>query len=139
MRIDGPGRPGNVARTRAGAKGERSSNVFSFSEGEQPESASAGAAAAPIGGIDALLALQAVEDPAARGKRLRHGHEMLDLLDDIKLSLLAGEVPANKLKSLVETVSRRPDRYGDERIESVLDEIELRARVELAKLGREAA
>ncbi|WP_436637308.1 flagellar assembly protein FliX [Microbaculum sp. FT89] len=139
MRIDGPGGPGQIKRPRGGAKSDRSTNVFSFSQSERSETAAGTAASGPIGGIDALLALQSVEEPGARGRRLKHGHDMLDLLDDIKITLLAGDVPAAKLQSLVDTVGRRPDRYSDERIESVLDEIELRARVELAKMGREAA
>jgi Class II flagellar assembly regulator len=138
MRIDGTGRSGNVARGRGAAKSERSGSAFSVSDGARSESAAGTAAPGSIGGIDALLALQSVQEVGPRGARLKHGHDMLDLLDDIKLSLLAGEVPQDKLKSLVGTLSRRPDRFDDERVEDVLDEIELRARVELAKLGHEA-
>ena len=110
-----------------------------MSDENRSESSSETASAGPIGGIDALLTLQSVESPSERGERLKHGHDMLDLLDDIKISLLSGEVPSAKLRKLVDTVSKRPDRYGDERIEAVLDEIELRARVELAKLGQDGA
>jgi Class II flagellar assembly regulator len=137
MRIDGSGRPGNIARTRGKAKGETSGSTFSVSKESHSGSSAETAAAGPIGGIDALLTLQSVEAPSERGERLKHGHDMLDLLDDIKISLLSGEVPRAKLQNLVDTVSKRPDRFGDERVESVLDEIELRARVELAKLGRD--
>lgn len=137
MRIDGSGRPGNISRTRGSAKGEKSDKTFSVSDGSHSQKSAESASAGPIDGIDALLTLQSVEGPSGRGERLKHGHDMLDLLDDIKISLLSGEVPSAKLQNLVDTVSKRPDRYGDERVESVLDEIELRARVELAKLGRE--
>jgi hypothetical protein len=139
MRIDGPGRANNVSRARDSKKGGRTSNVFSLSDAGRKDAAGASAEAAPIGGLDALLALQGVGDLGARGERLKHGHDMLDLLEDIKLSMLSGELPAAKLQSLIDTVSRRPIRFSDESVETVLDEIELRARVELAKLGREAA
>lgn len=139
MRIDGTGRPNSVARSRNGSDANRSENVFSLTDAEGSQGTREAAAPAAIGGIDALLALQAVEVPGERGARVRHGHEMLDLLDDLKIALLCGGLPGAKLESLVHTVSKRPVRFGDERIEAVLDEIELRARVELAKLGREAA
>jgi hypothetical protein len=138
MRIDGSGRPGKIVRTRGNAKGEKSDSTFSVSKESHSESSAETSSAKSIGGIDALLTLQSVEPTSERGARLKHGHDMLDLLDDIKIALLSGEVPGGKLQKLVDAVSRRPDRYEDERIETVLDEIELRARVELAKLGREA-
>jgi len=139
MRIDGPGRAGGVARSRKSARSGSAAGVFSFAEETHSRSAAETTSSGPIGGLDTLLTLQAVGGVGERRARVRHGNEMLDLLEDIKISLLGGEVPAAKLQTLLDSLSRRPDRQGDERIETVLDEIELRARVELAKLGREAA
>jgi hypothetical protein len=113
--------------------------VFSLSDAERSGGAQSPSGSSSIGSIDALLALQSVDERGGRKARLAHGHEMLDLLEDIKLDLLSGDVAVGKLQRLVETVSRRPGREGEEKIETVLDEIELRARVELAKHGREAA
>jgi len=139
MRINGTQRPGNISRTRKGSSQSESASGFSVSDSNRSGGASGASAKSPIGGVDALLALQAVEEPGGRGARLKHGHDILDVLEDIKLDLLAGKVSADKLQRLIDTVSRRPDREGEGRLESVLDEIELRARVELAKLGREPA
>lgn len=139
MRINGTRRPGNVSRSREGSQGGGSASVFSLSDAGRSGGTGGASAPSQIGGVDALLALQAVEEPGERGARLKHGHDMLDMLEDIKLDLLGGQVSTGKLQRLVDSVSRRPRRKGDEKVESVLDEIELRARVELAKLGREAA
>jgi len=89
-----------------------------------------------IQGMDALLALQEVDErEARRSKASRHGHTLLDSLEMVRADLLAGHVSEDRLERLAEQVSRRPA-SGDPNIDSVLEEIELRVKVELAKLGR---
>lgn len=118
---------------------DSATGTFSVPEEAPAGRAAAAAAGIAIGGIESLLALQALDQPSDRAVRLEHGRAMLDLLDELKLELLGGTVSASRLEGLVERIARRPSRHPDERVESVLDEIELRARVELAKLGRIAA
>lgn len=48
--------------------------------------------------------------------------------------LLAGGIPRSTLKKLAAAVTRRHDAFADPRLQDVLDQIELRAHVELAKL-----
>jgi len=89
-----------------------------------------------IQGMDALLALQEVDERAERrSKAARHGHSMLDSLEAVRADLLAGVVSEARLEALASQVADRKS-SGDDRIDSVLDEIELRVKVELAKLGR---
>ena len=98
------------------------------------------AGAAPMGasaGIDAILALQAVEDPLT-GKKKRavtRGACLLDTLDAIKADLLIGRVGADRLDQLVILLGEVRERSMPG-LDAVLDDIELRVRVELAKLGR---
>ena len=88
-----------------------------------------------IGSIDALLALQAVGGSLERRRRaLRRADKILDVLDEVKISLLEGEVPANALSNLVKAVQQTRDSTDDPGLESVLNEIETRAAVEIAKL-----
>ncbi len=56
------------------------------------------------------------------------------MLDELRDGLLAGGIPRATLTRLAHAVSQRHDQFSDPRLQSVLDEIELRARVELAKL-----
>jgi hypothetical protein len=86
--------------------------------------------------MDALLALQAVPE-AGEGKRraVKRAGDMLDLLDDIRIGLLEGGVPRGKLEGLLRMVQTRRDDFADSRLAQILDEIELRAQVELAKFG----
>lgn len=89
-----------------------------------------------IQGMDALLALQEVDERAERrSKAARHGHSMLDSLEAVRADLLAGVVSEARLEVLADQVAERKS-SGDDRIDSVLEEIELRVKVELAKLGR---
>ncbi len=94
------------------------------------------APAAPAGSIATLLALQSVEDPLlSRRKTVRQGRSVLDLLDLLKADLLSGQIPPDRLDRLVELVSGLRER-SHPGLDAVIDEIDQRARVELAKLGR---
>ncbi len=59
---------------------------------------------------------------------------MLDLLDEVKLSLLDGEPTTTALERLTRAVRSERAETGDPGLEGLLDEIETRAAVELAKL-----
>jgi hypothetical protein len=86
--------------------------------------------------MDAILALQGEGDPAERRRRsLKRGHDLLDALDRLKAGLLAGRIAVDDLKGLVARLSDRPESTGDPGLDDVLAHIELRARVELAKLA----
>ncbi len=139
MRIDGTRGPNEVQRGRERGRSEAGGNVFRLDEGAQASRSAMAGGVTSISGVDALLALQSLDEVGPRAARLKHGNDVLDLLEDIKIGLLGGRIPTTKLEHLVESLGRRPGRDGEDGIERVLDEIELRARVELAKLGREAA
>ena len=97
--------------------------------------AGASGAAAPLATLDAILALQAEEDPAQRRRRsARRGQEVLDGLDGLKAALLAGRVTPAELSRVVRSL-RAEGPSGDPGLDGVIAEIELRAQVELAKLG----
>ena len=90
-----------------------------------------------LAGVASLLALQEVGDPTAERRRaVRRGEDMLERLDELRHGLLTGSLPVEKLDSLLGLVRRHQDRVVDPRLREVLREIEVRAAVELAKLGR---
>jgi hypothetical protein len=97
-------------------------------------------AALGVGSLDALLALQEVGGPLERRKKaVRRASVILDVLDDVKLALIDGGVPPAALGRLIEAVRNERAATGDPKLESLLDEIETRAAVELAKLEQHAA
>ncbi|TYC48608.1 flagellar assembly regulator FliX [Rhodobacterales bacterium] len=114
-----------------------SSNQFAPEFGEETVTSSQTAGGSShIQGMDALLALQEVDErEARRNKASKHGHSLLDTLEMVKTDLLAGQVSEDRLELLSRQIAKRPE-SGDPKIDSVLDEIELRVKVELAKLGR---
>lgn len=119
------------------ASPRRSSSDFSGLV--ESEGASAPArACAPVSptAIGALLALQGEEEPAQRRQReLRRCGQLIDELDDIRRGLLLGTLSAARLTQLAQRLKRQ-DRSGlDDGLCSLIDDIELRVAVELAKLG----
>ncbi len=86
-------------------------------------------------GVEALIALQDVESPTERKRRsVRRAGHLLDELDKLKIALLGGELGAGQLDALARAVREQRSSTDDPRLEAVLDEIETRAAVELAKL-----
>lgn len=134
-RAQGPAKTGGAGKARPGS-GERFS-IDSPAEADAPRGSHAVGGVAPV---DALIALQEVGTATdGRSKAVARAESMLDILDDLKLSLLAGDIPKQKLQQLLKLVDQRRDsqtEFQDPRLLQVLDEIELRARVELAKYER---
>lgn len=126
--VSGAG-PASSARRTGGA-----SFALPATESEAP-ARSAGVAAA--GPLDTLLAVQAEEDQQERKRRqARRGHDLLDGLDRLKAALLAGRVLPSELERICQALALRRETTDDPRLDEVLAHIELRAAVELAKLGR---
>jgi len=88
--------------------------------------------------IDALIALQGIEgDPAERRRRsVARGKGALDVLDDLKLGLLSGNLDSSTVARLRDAAANLKSSSGDPGLDAVLSEIELRVEVELAKAGR---
>lgn len=133
MRVDNTLKTGSVA-ARSNARGA-SSTPFQVSYGGTVAQASSAAPAQAGAPIDALLALQAVEDPLGRRKRqVRRGRSLLDVLDALKADLLLGRVSEDHLNQLMMLIGQARERT-EPGLDAVLDDVELRARVELAKRG----
>jgi hypothetical protein len=94
----------------------------------------AGAVSA-ISSLDALIALQEVGGPLERRRRATgRASRILDALDELKLEVLAGGLTPTVVEALTRAVRDQRALTDDPRLEGVLDEIETRAAVELAKL-----
>ena len=70
-----------------------------------------------------------------RKKALRRGNALLDVLETIKADLLIGQVSEGRLNQVMVLIGQARERNLPG-LDDVLDDIELRARVELAKFGR---
>jgi len=139
MKIDRLSSFGTSAARRSERNGTTKSGGFakalSLNDDAPPVSAVGGGVA--LAPIDALLALQEVSDDAGgRNRGRRHGEALLEHLDDLHLGLLSGRMSIDALERLSVMVSAKRDTVVDPRLSQILDEIEVRAAVELAKLGR---
>ena len=137
MRIYGPN-----GTTLGSPASQHAANQFDrlFAAGRRLRPPETRAATAPkaAGNIDALLALQGVEeDPAERRKRsVQRGKGALDVLDDLKIGLLSGNFDASTVSRLRDAAANLKSSSGDPGLDAVLSEIELRVEVELAKAGQ---
>jgi hypothetical protein len=133
MRIYGPS---STARSAAPAARRASSGGFNVSETDTSRGSGPVASLRTVGGIDALVALQGVDDPAKRRSRgIRRGRTALDILDELKIGLLSGSLDASLLQRLKASAADLKDASGDPGLDGVLAEIELRVAVEIAKLS----
>jgi len=136
MKITGPGpiAPASVRRAARNA-GEADDGFAAHLAGDEGKTASVGAAGR-IAPTNNLLALQEVADATqSRRRAVRRGKDLLDRLDDIRHGLLLGTIPADRLVALARTLREQRAMIDDPQLLALLDDIELRAAVELAKLG----
>lgn len=135
MKVIGPGgvsQTGGPSKAKGGGSGFRLPGV---GQAEGPSQTSGVSATSSIMGVDALLALQDVGGPLERKRRaVSRAGRILDVLDEVKVSLLDGALSAHQLDRLRRAIRDERAQTDDPKLEAVLDEIEVRAAVEMAKL-----
>jgi hypothetical protein len=131
-------RPSSVKRKKSsGGNGARFAEALKDAAGSG-ETAKA-AAAQPVHAVDAVLAMQESDDATerrARAQARQYGESLLDQLDAIRHDLLIGAVPKARLGELAQRMRAQRAHCQDPRLMSIIDEIELRCEVEIAKLTR---
>jgi len=137
MRITDANRLNRASQKSNKKAGKADDSAFSVSsESASTNRAQSSAPSHDVGGIDALLALQAVEDPTfARKKAVKRGHDLLDGLERIKTDLLVGQISESRLDNMLNLVTKARGNL-DPALDSIIDDIELRVRVELAKFNK---
>jgi len=136
-RIDGPGPIQTTAPLRRKkAAGSVSDSAFSDHLDETDETAGASGASA-LGAVSNVLDIQEVDDALARAARGKlRAEDLLSKLDDMRMGLLDGTLTKTKLIQLAQVVNSRRPEISDPQLTGILDEIDLRAQVELAKFTR---
>jgi len=90
-------------------------------------------------GVDALLAMQEVGDATdgrARKQAASYGEDLLDRLTALQDALLRGAIPKENLIEMAKRIRTARTKVQDPQLNAILDEIELRAEVEIAKYTR---
>ncbi len=146
MKVEGPkssARAGQVGKAK-GPSGPSSAGAFAseldkVAGAEDEDAAPAVEGGSGVVGIGGIFAAQNVNDqdssPQERRRRAQRGIDILDRLEEVRRGLLLGTIPKDRLADLARMVREKRERGADPVISRLLDEIELRASVELAKLG----
>jgi hypothetical protein len=132
MKIEGPRPTDNarLARTQRSAHGA----VFTPEMPSETRTVSQAATSSPLTALDSLIALQEVPDSiTGRARAAKRGRDILDLLDDVRDGLLQGGISRTTLQRLLQLVNVKREDFVDPGLSALLDDIDLRARVELAK------
>jgi len=82
-----------------------------------------------------LLALQEIsEEDIQRRKLMQQGKNLVDVLERLRQQLLIGTLPRHLLQDLSRQLSLHKQKTPDPELNALIEDIELRAAVELAKL-----
>jgi hypothetical protein len=134
MRINGPN--GTALATKPAGARRAAGGTFALGEADGARQSAPAGSLRAISTVDALLALQGIEDTTQRRKRaVAKGRHALDALDSLKVGLLDGSIDRSTLARLKVAAEGLTEETGDARLNSVLHEIDLRLAVELAKAG----
>ena len=140
MKIQGPKQTSGASSTKKGSKTKEADGGFGdfMSAGSTKE---AGKAAAPhsMTAVDALLAVQSVEDPtekAARKRMTLRAENVLKELDDLHMAIVNGRVSMSHMLGIADMVAVHKEKVSDSKLAALLEEIDLRAQVELAKMRK---
>lgn len=139
----------NLGPTKATSSTSRKKKTSAATESdfadELRESGSAAPTSAPVdsqpvGAVESILSVQEVPDATEERSRALardYGEAVLDRLEALRRDILLGAIPKEKLAELAHTLRAHRNKSDDPRLNAILDEIELRAKVEIAKLTRD--
>lgn len=139
MKIEGPKQTDKTGKAGKSGKAGKADGSFGDFMASAPKEAAQTQATKSIARVDALLAAQAVEDPAARAARRRmreRGEGVLRELDRMRHALLTGTLTVGHIIDIADVVASHRERIADPAMTALLDEIDLRAQIELAKARR---
>ncbi|MGH1399280.1 MAG: flagellar assembly protein FliX [Alphaproteobacteria bacterium] len=144
MKIQGGSKTGGVNKAKkAESKGDAGLGDGGFdaliaSHGAaETSSAAATGASQSIAQVDALLAVQEVEDPtqgAAKKRMRKRSTKILDMLDGLRDQMLGGGLTLGHMIDIADVVASHREQITDPTLTGIMDEIDLRAQVELAKM-----
>ncbi|MBM3573279.1 MAG: flagellar assembly protein FliX [Alphaproteobacteria bacterium] len=137
MKIDQTGSARATTARRGVEKAGKARSSGFARELEQATGADEVRAPQTVAKVEALIAVQEVSDQGG-GRARQRGNDMLDRLDEIRHGLLTGGLSRARLHELGDMVREKREDVSDHALAQILDEIELRARVELAKYDQQA-
>ncbi len=90
--------------------------------------------------VNSILSAQEVDEGVnnnhERHRIIQCGENVLDQLEQIRYDLLRGAIPAERLSALAQKLRDRKKNISDPDLLSLINDIELRAEIEIAKYSR---
>ena len=136
-KIEGPGPIRTAQPVKRTAKTSGASGTSFAKHLDETEEAGAAQGVSGTGAVSGILGIQEVDDALAHAShgKLR-AQDILDRLEDLRIELLTGTLSREKLVQLARVINNRRAQVTDPRLAEILDEIDLRAQVELAKYAQ---
>ena len=137
MKVEGPGSSQAAGKSKKSGKADRSGNIFGSLVAGGASAPASTVATQSISMVDSLLAIQGAEDPTARAARQRvrqRAASLLGELEKIRLAMLNGTLTIGHMVDIADVVASHRDKVTDPSLTALIDEIDLRAQVELAKM-----
>ena len=132
MKVD-PARRTNVSNTKR-SKGTVKSTDLAFTSVLDAELRTEQSTAnLKVSRVDALLPVESATADSDRKEASSRASQILDRLEDIRQGLLVGAISKPKLQELAGAIKETREAALDPEMNDILDEIELRAKIELAK------
>ncbi len=137
MKVSGPKDTQATSKTKkaSGSAGGGSSFSSMISSGSSETAATQ--ATQSLAQVDALLAIQGAEDPTAKSskKRMRkRADTVLDALEKVRMAMLSGRLTVGHMIDVADVVASHREKITDPEMTALMDEVDLRAQVELAKM-----
>tara|TARA_B100001142_G_C14259277_1_gene626368 strand:- start:58 stop:492 length:435 start_codon:yes stop_codon:yes gene_type:complete len=129
----------SIKKNNPSKSGEFAEQVRGVGSTETIDSGQASEGVSTIGSLDSILAAQEVSDSTdehSKGALVQYGDQLLNYLDEIKLDILNGAIPKEKLTNLAQILRQNRQVCDDHHLNSIIDEVELRVEVEVAKFTR---
>lgn len=137
MKVQGPGQTQAASKTKKKGKAGQADGSFEDFVTSAPSGPSSARPSQSIAQVDALLAVQGAEDPtarAARGRMRKRADIILNVLDKIRMAMLGGTLTVGHMIDVADVVASHREKITDPALTAIMDEIDLRAQVELAKM-----
>lgn len=136
MKVEGPKRGDGVSKGKKSSSSAGGEDFSQYVTGGASESPSASATHS-IAQLDVLLAVQAAENPTERAAKKRarmRADNVLGKLEEVRIAMLGGNLTVGHMLDVADVVASHRDKIHDPLLTAIMDEIDLRAQVEIAKM-----
>jgi hypothetical protein len=138
MKIEGPGSTSGASRSRKSSSSGKAGDFQSHLHADSAETSGA-RPTQTIAMVDSLLALQGADDPTARAARRRmreRSENIVNELEKIRTGMLTGQLTVGHMIDVADVVASHRENIMDPHLTALMDEVDLRAQVELAKMRK---